>query len=843
MKPIKNISSQRPIWQQAIVVFLVACLSAGIAYYLSWLWIAHPESEQRFSQIVERNVEEYSQKTQAYLTRLNNTLSEFSDSVPESLLLPSQNISTADNSLSAQISTGVAGVTELPETDAQTSQQWLNEKTPEWQGLLPEAIDFKIFSHQEIETMTSSLRFGREEIASTLVEYGVSFLFLDMVNRLNDGQVVYTEVAKVPGTHQWQLHHVTAIDNSINNTQGILYTVLTIDGLYKSWGMVNTLFGHIMLQQKVDQRAPLSFFNIGQASNNLDTVTVDIPQSYWQITYKPSKELRRSQKLIPLRVWIITTISFLLVICIGGIPLLRSYGSSKVAEELQRAAKNKNSDVSTKPLSSKSIKNIDVAVDHTTLTAEHAVTENVSEASGVIVPSSIFRAYDIRGIAYEELSLDLVYAIGQAYATEVLQAGDTTVVVGWDARMHSQEFSVCLIEGIHSTGCHTLPIGVVPTPLMNFTAQECDATSSGIIITASHNPKEYNGCKMVIKGRTLVDEDIQRLKNHITSGEAQKNTAEKGQSITIDLSQKYIDKIVGDVAVIDGWRVVVDTANGASSELAPRLFNALQCQTHSLFGEFDGAFPNHDPDPSVEKNLQSLIEGVKEKQADIGFALDGDGDRIVAITGSGNIMWPDQLMMLFAQDIVARNPGCDVVFDIKCTQLLAQTISEHGGRPVMWKTGHSHIKAKMKETGALLGGEFSGHIFFKERWYGFDDGLYAAARLLEIMTLTGKTADELLAELPTRLSTPEIKIPVAEDKKFEVIEKLISTATFSNGQKITIDGLRVDFADGWGLVRASNTAPALTLRFEAENQESLDAIKQQFSQALSSVDDNLCTDF
>jgi len=479
-------------------------------------------------------------------------------------------------------------------------------------------------------------------------------------------------------------------------------------------------------------------------------------------------------------------------------------------------------------------------VTSTTPTSE--ASNQVGDEKEDVFPDGIFRAYDIRGLAYEELSHDMMYAIGQAFATEVLLAGDTSIIVAWDARTHSQEFSVCLLKGIHSTGCHTIEIGLAPTPLMNFAACEHDKTSSGIMITASHNPKEYNGCKMVVKGRTLVDDDIQRIKKRIQHSDVTVSE-QQGTGTKEDFLQAYIDRVMGDVAVIDGWKVVVDAGNGASSELAPRLMNALQCQTHPLYCEFNGEFPHHDPDPSVAANLASLIDTVISKKADVGFALDGDGDRLTAVTASGKIVWPDQLMMLFSQDIVARNPGCDVVFDIKSTQLLAQVISENGGRPVMWKTGHSHIKAKMHETQALLGGEFSGHIFFKERWYGFDDGLYAAARLLEIMTLAGKTLDELVDALPFMLSTAEIKVATTEEQKFIVIKKLIETAQFSGGQRTTIDGLRVDFADGWGLVRASNTAPVLTLRFEASDEKALEEIKQQFKNELLKIDTTLTLNF
>jgi phosphomannomutase/phosphoglucomutase len=819
-------ASRSSLIKQLVILTLVLCVSGVVAYYSAWHWVVKPENQQRFSQLIERNTELYAQKSNGYLTALTKTLAVFAEEIPSELLLAQEN-----SLFEKRIDNAVK----------KTPQQWLGDARTQWKKTLPESLGFKLFSNNEIETMTSSLRFGRKQITNTMIEYGVSFLFLDMMNRLNDKQLVYTEVAKVPGTDQWHLQHVTAIKNDNGEVQGVLYTILNVSGLYQSWGAINPLLGEITILQKVDKGAPFTFFRTGQTSNDMPIVTKNIPDSYWQVNYQPSIELQQSVTVVPLQFWLITVAFPLLILCIGLMFIIRSQRFVKVARPVKRPVKEV---VSTK--TSVSNTQIDKEESHikqqSPTLANDASTFEVSDGSTLIVPETIFRAYDIRGIAYEELSHDVVYAIGQAYATEVLLAGDTSVVVGWDARIHSQEFSVCLIEGIHSTGCNTIKIGVAPTPVMNFSVHEHDATNSGIVITASHNPKEYNGCKMVINGQTLADNDIQRIKERIQSNDVTRSEI-KGQSTQADFSQTYIDKVISDVAVTDGWKIVVDAANGASSKLAPRLMNALQCETHALYCQFDGNFPNHNPDPSVAENLSALIDTVVTKQADIGFALDGDGDRLVVVTAAGKIIWPDQLMMIFSQDIVARNPGCDVVFDVKCTKLLAQTISENGGRPIMWKTGHSHIKAKMQETQALLGGEFSGHIFFKERWYGFDDGLYAAARLLEIMTLTGQTADELLNSLPTSFSTPEIKIAISEEKKFTFIDKLIAEADFPEGQKITIDGLRIDFSDGWGLVRASNTASLLTLRFEASNEAELEKIKQQFKQALKNIDNTLVLDF
>lgn len=814
---------------QLFAILVVAVAVSGVAaYYASWWWVAEPQNQQRFEKFVEQNADIYNQKTESYLITLEKTVAALANQVPSDIF-------SSEKSLSLS---------------SQTPKEWLDEHRLQWQEELPEAISFTLFSTAQIEEISLSLSSNSPQKTNTLKKYNVNFLFLDMVNRLKDQQPLYVEAAKVPGTHKWQLHHMVAINDVENNMQGVLYSVLNLQGILKSWGNINTLLGKFSISQKVKQGKSLHFFSVGVANETMRSIEKNVANSYWVINYQPTLELQQQNKTTPIVVWLITFGLPLFILSLGVWLILRSSPQSiKKLASVRSSENTKNtfeniekSNVVVEDTSTTEEKTTEIPLVTNEVNLLNSKSNNGSKEEDVFFPESIFRAYDIRGLAHEELSHDIMYAIGQAFATEVLLAGDTSAIVAWDARTHSPEFSVCLLKGMQSTGCNTIEIGIGPTPLMNFAACEHNKTNSGIIITASHNPKDYNGCKMVVNGRTLVDGDIQRIKTRIQQADV--TSAENhGVSAKEDVSQMYIDRIIGDIAVIDGWQVVVDAGNGASSELAPRLFNALQCKTHSLFCQFDGEFPNHDPDPSVAENLISLVNTVKTNKADIGFALDGDGDRLIAITASGKIVWPDQLMMLFSQDIVARNPGCDVVFDIKSSQLLSQIISENGGRPIMWKTGHSHIKAKMHETQALLGGEFSGHIFFKERWYGFDDGLYAAARLLEILTLTGQTLDELVDALPSRVSTPEIKLATTEEQKFIFINQLIEKAEFPSGQRTTIDGLRIDFFDGWGLVRASNTAPVLTLRFEASNEEALERIKQQFKDELVKIDATLTLNF
>ncbi len=456
------------------------------------------------------------------------------------------------------------------------------------------------------------------------------------------------------------------------------------------------------------------------------------------------------------------------------------------------------------------------------------------------VPQSIFRAYDIRGIVDDTLTESTVELIGRALASEALAQGQQTLCVGYDGRLSSVDYCNAICRGITSTGANAVIVGRVPTPVLYFATHELK-TGTGVMITGSHNPANYNGFKMMVAGRTLSGDDIQRLYSRIVEGNF---VSGEGAIQEHNVDQAYLDTILGDVAVAAPLKVVLDAGNGVAGELAPKLVEELGCEVIPLFCDIDGTFPNHHPDPGKPANLQDLIAAVKANDADIGLAFDGDGDRLGVVTNTGKIIWPDRLLMLFAKDVVARNPGADIIYDVKCSRRLNGLISEYGGRPIMWKTGHSLIKAKMKETGALLAGEMSGHIFFKERWFGFDDGLYSAVRLLEILGVEDRSAEEVFADFPEDVSTPEINIEVTDESKFTIVEKLCMLKdSFLEANVSTIDGLRVDFANGWGLCRASNTTPMLVLRFEADDEESLESIKQQFKKQLLAVDSSLNVDF
>jgi phosphomannomutase / phosphoglucomutase len=447
----------------------------------------------------------------------------------------------------------------------------------------------------------------------------------------------------------------------------------------------------------------------------------------------------------------------------------------------------------------------------------------------------IFRAYDIRGITTSNLTEDVVYWIGRAFAAEALAKNRSRVVVGRDGRHSGLPLQESLTKGLTEGGMDVVSIGQVPTPVLYYATHALD-TGTGIMITGSHNPPEYNGLKMMIGGVTLAEDMIQALYQRL----ADNNLSEgNGDVEEIDLDDSYIDKVLEDVAVAQPLKVVVDCGNGVAGELAPRLLRELGCEVTELYCEIDGDFPNHHPDPAEPKNLEDLQTVVQAEHADLGLAFDGDGDRVGVVTNSGQIIWPDKLIMLFAQDIVSRNPGADIIYDVKCSRHLNNIISELGGRPIMWKTGHSHMKAKLKETGALLAGEFSGHICFGERWYGFDDALYSAVRLLEILSSESRTADEVFEQFPVTCTTPEIKITTTESEKFEIMDNLSQQADFGDGTLTTIDGIRVDYADGWGLIRPSNTSPVLTLRFEADNEEALERIQDVFQAQLSAIAPNL----
>ncbi|HKK56384.1 phosphomannomutase/phosphoglucomutase [Marinobacter sp.] len=461
------------------------------------------------------------------------------------------------------------------------------------------------------------------------------------------------------------------------------------------------------------------------------------------------------------------------------------------------------------------------------------------ELSELEVSATIFRAYDIRGIVGETLTTDIVQLIGRAIGSEAIARDVDSICIGYDGRHSSPDLAAALGRGIMATGCDVINVGAVPTPVLYFATHEL-GTGSGVIVTGSHNPANYNGLKIMLGGETLSGETIQKLWQRIQTGDF---ASGQGSQSSQDVRRAYLDQIVGDVAVAAPLKVVLDAGNGIAGGLAPVLVEELGCEVVQLYCEVDGDFPNHHPDPGKPENLEDLIAAVHSEKADLGLAFDGDGDRLGVVTNTGKIIWPDRLMMLFARDVVSRNPGADVIYDVKCSRRLAGVISEAGGRPIMWKTGHSLMKAKMKETGALLAGEMSGHIFFGERWPGFDDGLYAAARLLEILGIEDRDSNEVFAEFPEDISTPELNVEVTEETKFTIIENLGQKGDFGDGNINTIDGVRVEYSDGWGLCRASNTTPMLVLRFEAESDEALERIKAVFREQLAKVAPDLVADF
>jgi len=447
------------------------------------------------------------------------------------------------------------------------------------------------------------------------------------------------------------------------------------------------------------------------------------------------------------------------------------------------------------------------------------------------LPAEIFKAYDIRGIVNKSLTADVVRRIGHALGSLAAEQGQTAIAVGRDGRLSGPELANALMEGIVAAGVDAIDVGCVPTPVTYFAAYELGCHSC-VSVTGSHNPPDYNGLKMVIAGTTLALAAIQDLKTRAENGNLKHG---KGERRTADVLSAYVEKIIGDVKLTRPMKIVMDCGNGVAGAIAPELFKRLGCEIVPLFCEVDGHFPNHHPDPSKPENLKDVIKALQDTDAEIGIAFDGDGDRLGVVTKDGEIIFPDRQLMLFAADVLSRVPGGTVIYDVKCTRLLAPWIRQHGGVPLMWNTGHALVKAKLKETGAPLAGEMSGHTFFKERWYGFDDGLYTGARLLEILSRTSN-ANSVLKALPNSPSTPELNIKMAEGEPFALIDKLKAEGSFDGaGEFITIDGVRVEYADGFGLARPSNTTPVVVLRFEADNAAALERIQAGFRSALEAV--------
>jgi phosphomannomutase/phosphoglucomutase len=621
----------------------------------------------------------------------------------------------------------------------------------------------------------------------------------------------------------------------------------------------------------------------GSATVGANTRYADVPETSWRVSFSPSDALmntlsiRQSPLFNVLALIVLASIGSLSIVLVLFPKKLQAEANKvisasdqkshltlaipelvAIAKQLRRATlralrqsntsardpakaeveilESQNSDLTNPMFQSKNMLDDEDAFLDLALSGPTSVATTRSKA---VFPQHIFRAYDIRGDAETELTDELVSNIARAIGTIAGEMGEQSLIVGCDGRTSSPRIKSALIRALMETGRDVVDIGLVPTPLLYYATRHLNCRS-GVMITGSHNQGSQNGLKIVLNEQTIAAGGIQQVRDRVLAGTF---STGNGRMTREDIAPAYMDEVLHDIAIAVPLKIVIDASNGATSEFAPKLFEELGCEVQRLNCQIDGRFPGHPPDTSNEENLAELARMVVEVKADFGVAFDGDGDRLAVVTSTGQIVRSDVLLMIFAQDVVSRNPGADVVFDVKCSRQLSRLITRHGGRPVLWKTGHAFMKEKMKETGALLGGEFSGHMFFGERWYGFDDGMYAAGRLAEILSTHGESLDESIAKFSVTINTPEIIIPVPDDYKFVLIEKIINNADFSSGKVNTIDGIRVDFSNGWGLVRASNTGPALTARFEADTQKNLEIIQDEFRAQIALIDPEIKLNF
>ncbi|TIH10313.1 phosphomannomutase/phosphoglucomutase [Pseudomonas leptonychotis] len=709
----------------------------------------------------------------------------------------------------------------------------------------------------------------------------MNFAALDMLRRVENGQTPAPEAYKVG--QRWLVYSAAPLRLSEGEPlHGTLLLAVDLERLLTSLPVMPAEIGQIQLIQQFNNTAAQVLAERGQAQGTAQVFSTGNPN--WTISFIPGSSLTNSV-LSPLLLAIAGLLA--LVGAIVGLYLVLSRLQSHLhADVLQlgqmlkelsagKAVKafslslpaldilaqslarlpRRASEQAPAPASSGTanperaamqapvsamvdplfqdtdILDIDILDEDQDLLGLHEPTPAPAQVKAPKLPADIFRAYDIRGVVGRTLSAETAYWIGRAIGSQSIAQGEPNIAVGRDGRLSGPELAQQLIQGLLDCGCHVSDVGMVPTPVVYY-AGHILTGKSAVMLTGSHNPRDYNGFKIVIAGDTLANEQIQALKTRIDNNDLASGVGTVEQ---VDVLDRYFKQIRDDIAMAKPMRVVVDCGNGVAGVIAPQLIEALGCSVIPLYCEVDGNFPNHHPDPGKPENLVDLIAKVKSEKADIGLAFDGDGDRVGVVTNTGTIVYPDRLLMLFAKDVVSRNPGADIIFDVKCTRRLTPLISGYGGRPVMWKTGHSLIKKKMKETGALLAGEMSGHIFFKERWFGFDDGIYAAARLLEILSQDRRDADHVFSAFPNDISTPEINIEVTEQSKFSIIERLQRDGVWGEGNITNLDGVRVDYPKGWGLVRASNTTPVLVLRFEAETEEELERIKEVFRAQLYSA--------
>jgi len=605
---------------------------------------------------------------------------------------------------------------------------------------------------------------------------------------------------------------------SAQRPQGWAWIELPFTPLQQRFESIAPGDGRIDLRQG-DDRGELSLLTRGAPSAQAEDIAKPVPGSSFSVR----AALPAAFILLP-RFWPLAAL--LALLCIGGgLYLLSLRGRAPVREEIQPEETMVSDVIPAKPQPAPPA-------------ARPAASMPPAASPADAVDPSIFRAYDVRGVVGKTLTAQVARLLGQSIGTLMREKGLNEIVVGRDGRLSGPELAGALSDGLREAGIDVIDVGAVPTPVVYFAAYRFN-TGSGVAVTGSHNPPDYNGFKIVVGGETLSEGAIQDLYKRIASGALE--AGGQGGLRHVDVVPDYIERITSDVQAERRLKVVVDCGNGIPGAVAPQVLEGIGCEIVPLYCEVDGTFPNHHPDPSDPHNLEDLIHAVRQTGADLGVAFDGDGDRLGVVTREGEIIYPDRLLMLFARDVLSRQPGATIIYDVKCTGHLKGQVLEAGGSPLMWRTGHSLIKAKMRQTQAELAGEMSGHFFFKERWYGFDDGIYAGARLLEILAgdLDARTPEQIFATCPKGVSTPELKIELAEGEHYRFIEKFKEKAGFGDATLTTIDGVRADWPDGWGLVRASNTTPVLVLRFDADNAAALKRIQQAFREQLFLVDPGL----
>lgn len=663
-------------------------------------------------------------------------------------------------------------------------------------------------------------------------DIGDNFIAIDLLSRANAGEQVLPVAGRIG--QDWSAHLCRAVVDDQDQTIGSVLVSLPIDVVTDTINDQHS--GRIEIRQLTQRFAPQTlWFSGGEAGDPEHSLTLESNPA-WQLRYSAPPSLRgdTAKALHPF----LASVTGLFLL--AGVLLWLLYLGIKQA----LVKSTRIFDRSTIEPGDLSPEDLNTLIQEQRTIREQRTDPKIIEvkqASAAITshatnhedfPVSVFRDYDIRGRANSQINDAFAMALGKTLGTHAVETSRTDLVIAMDGRISSPALKQALSAGILATGCNVIDLGLVPTPAFNFGLQTLDGVSSGVIVTASHNPAGDNGFKLIREQNPLTSKELAGLALAMNKA----NWVEgEGALSTLDIEAGYIDAIARDVSLSRPFKLVIDCGNGAMGSIAPRALETLGCEVTRLNCDIDGSFPNHDPDPSEPRNLKDLISIVLHQQADLGLAFDGDGDRVVAISAKGRIIWPDELVMIFARDILGRQPGARVVFDVKSTRRLPDLIRAYGGEPIECKTGHSNLRRKIRETDAILGGEYSGHIFFNDRWFGFDDGLYAAARLLEILDAREQSLDDIVASFESSVATPEIKLVVNEKDKFLLMEKIAAEAVFDNGLISDLDGLRVTFDKGWGLIRASNTSACLTLRFEADDQEALARIQDCFKTQINRI--------